>query len=228
MKLGFFEIENSIEFRQGFVSILEIGNKTLLRNVVFGLHKLYNGLQADMSIVIEQNNTVEALSKFELVTDIINIDLAPSQAKLNKYILNELENNQEEFRVIFDELFAIKSKIFNFLDDIPFDLCYNEPEMLDLIKDFNFKLDCKSEEGLLKGVLNYIKAVKLLKLAEIIIFVDLKKYFTEAELKQIYDLIFALDLKVLIIESTLSPQMLPNEWKLSIDDDLYESIPLEL
>ena len=228
MKLGFFEIENSIEFRQGFVSVLEIGNKTLLRNVVFGLYKLYNGLQADMSIVIEQNNTVEALSKFELVTDIINLDLSTSQTKLNKYLLNELENNQEEFRAVFDELFAIKSKIFNFLDDIPFDLCYNEPEVLDLIKDFNFKLDCKSEEGLLKGVLNYIKAVKLLKLAEIIIFVDLKKYFTEAELKQIYDLIFTLDLKVLIIESTLSPQMLPNEWKLSIDDDLYESIPLEL
>lgn len=228
MKLRFFGIENPVEFRQGIISVLEIGNKSLLRDVVFGLYKLYNGLQADMSIVVEQNNSIKTLNKFELVTDVINLDLSASQTKLNKYILAELEKNQEDYRLIFDEMTQIKSKIFNFLGDIQFNLCYNEPEILDLIKDFNFRLDCKSEEGFLVSLLNYIKAVKLLKIADLIIFVDLKKYFNDSDLKQIYDLIFILDLRVLLIESSISPQLLANEWKLSIDDDLYESIPLEL
>ncbi len=228
MKLRFFGIENPVEFRQNYVSVLEIGNKTLLRNVVFNLYKLYNDLQADMSIVLEDDHKIETLSKFELATDVLGLDLSASQVKLNKYILAELEKNQEEYKVIFDDMTEINSKFFSFLDDIPFDLCYNEIEVLDLIKDFNFKLDNNCKNGFLTNVLNYLQAVKLLKIADLIIFVDLKKYFSETDLKQIYDLILILDLRVLLIESYISPEMLPNEWKLSVDDDLYESIPLEL
>ena len=122
----------------------------------------------------------------------------------------------------------INSKFLSFLDDIPFDLCYNDVEILDLIKDFNLKLDNSCKNGFLTNILNFLKAVKLLKIADLIIFVDLKKYFSETDLKQIYDMIFILDLRVLLIESHLSPGILPHEWKLSIDDDLYETIPLEL
>jgi len=228
MRLRFFGIENPVEFRQDYVSVLEIGNKALLRSIILGLYKLYNELQADMSIVLEEEHKIETLSKFELATDVINLDLSASQTKLNKYVLAELEKNQEEYRVIFDEMTEINSRFFTFLSDIPFDLCYNSIEILDLIKDFNLKLESKCEAGFLTNVLNYLKAVKLLKIADLIIFVDLKKYFSETDIQQIYDMILILDLRVLLIESYISPELLPHEWKLSIDDDLYESIPLEL
>lgn len=228
MRLRFFGIENTVEFRQDYVSVLEIGNKALLRTVVFGLYKLYNDLQADMSIVLEDGSKIDTLNNFEFATDVISLDLSASQTKLNKYILAELEKNQEEYRVIFDEMTEINSRFFTFLSDIPFDLCYNSIEILDLIKDCNLKLDNKCEKGFLASVLNYLRAVKLLKIADLVIFVDLKKYFSEADLRQIYDMILILDLRVLLIESHISPDLLPHEWKLSIDDDLYESIPLEL
>lgn len=228
MKIKFFGIENEIIFRQGMVSVLEIENRPLLRNVIFGLYHLRNENQSNMAITMEINKNIEPLSNFELITDILNLDLSASQAKLTKYIYGELEKSQEEYKEIYNDLAQIKSKIFSFLSDISFDLCYNEPEILDLIKDFNFKLNCKTNESILPNVLNFLKAVKFLKLADIVIFVDLKKYFSESELLQIYNMSFILDLKILLIESSISSQLLPNEWKLSIDDDLYESIPLEL
>lgn len=228
MKLNIFGIESTIEFRQGFVSVLEIENKPLFKRVVFGLCEIYNGQETNLNISIENNGTIERLSNFELVTDVLNMDLSTSQTKLNKYILSALENEKETYNAIYNEMININSKLMVFLDDMPFNLCYKEIEMFDLIKNFNFKLNFKAMDNCLESVLNFLKVVQMLKISNFIIFVDLKKYFDDKELNQIYAMINILDIKVLLIESSISNQLQPNEWKLSIDKDLYESTPLKL
>ena len=228
MKLRVFGIENPIEFRQGMVSILEIENSALFRNVVFCLFKLNRGLNPNFSITVEDNNKIEVLSNFNLVTDVFNLDALVSSTKLNKYVLSELEHNLEQHRLIFDNFTQLKSNFLRILDDISFDLCYNEPELLDFVKDFSFKINFESEENYLNNLLNYLKSVKLLDASNLVIFVDLKKYFNENELLEIYRQAFVLDLRLLLIESSFSAKFLENEWKLCVDDDLYETIPLEL
>lgn len=228
MKLRFFGIENPIEFRQGIVSVLEIENKTLFRNVIFSLNKIYNGFQSNLSVTIENNHTIEPMNKFELMSDVLNLDLSASQSKINKFILQEMEKNLDEYRQIFDDFLQIKSNILKLLNEIPFDLSYTEPEVFELIKDFNFKIDCTNRDNYLTAFLNYLKAIKMLNVTDFVICIDLKKYFCDVEILQIYEQAFILDLQILLIESVRAPQMLQNEWKLSIDDDLFECIPLEL
>ncbi len=108
-------------------------------------------------------------------------------------------------------------------------MCYNyDITIIDLLKDFAPKLNNQKDFSYLKMLNNYIKAVKMLKITDLIVFVDIKKYLTKEELVQFYENAFMLDLSVLLIESNPSKIIDGYEWKLNIDNDLYETIPLEL
>ena len=228
MKIKFLEIENAIEFRQGMISVLEINNKSLFKNMIMKLYQITQGMDNDFAINIVDGDEINNLKNFELVTDIFSIDESDINNKLVKYLNNELENSEYK-KEIFEILEELKSKFLNYFDDIPFEMCYNyDISIIDLLKDFAPKLNNQKDFSYLKMLNNYIKAIKMLKITDLIVFVDIKKYLTKEELVQFYQNAFMLDLSVLLIESNSSEIIDGYEWKLNIDNDLYETIPLEL
>lgn len=225
MKIKFFEMENAVEFREGLISVLEIENKVLFKNAVLHLYKISQGEESDVAVSVLNGDDAELLKNFELVTDIFSINESAINNKIVKYLSAELENS--EYRVeIFEALEALKSKILHYFDDIPFELCYNDNvSIVDLLKDFSPKLDSQVNFNYLNALNNYLKAVKMLKINNLIVFVDVKKYLTDVELRQFYENVFMLDLAVLLIESTHAELIEGYEWKLQVDNDLYEITP---
>lgn len=228
MEIKFFEIENAVQFRQGFVSVLEIENKNLFKNIVLHLYQITQGESDNILINKIENGQIDNLKNFELITDIFNINESTINNKIVKYLNVELENSEYQ-KEIFDILEQLKSKFLSYFDDIPFDLCYNDNiTIIDLLKDFAPKINNQEHFNYLDMLNNYIKALKMLKINEFIILVDIKKYLTDEELKQFYGNVFMLDLSVLLIESNSSETMDGYEWKLNIDNDLYETVLFEL
>ena len=227
MLIRVFGIESPIEMRQGIVSVIEIENNKLFRDLVFNLFRLSEGLDSKISICIEENNNLELLNNFQLITDIFNLNYASLQTKLNKFVLAELQNSEYN-KLLFNNMVELKKIFSNFLLDLPLNLCYNDLELNDIVKDFNFKLDCGNDENFFQNLCNYLKALKILNVSDFIVFVDIKRFLSKSELEKLFDLIAMLDFRALLVESKISSEILSNEWKLSIDDDLYESIPIKL
>ena len=228
MEIKFFEIENLVQFRQGLISVLEIENNNLFKNLVLHLYQIAQGLDENIAINLIDGESIENLKKFELVTDIFSINESVINNKIIKYLNAELENSEYQKEIV-NILEQLKNKFLHYFDDIPFELCYNDNiTIIDLLKDFAPKISNQEHFNYLDALNNYIKAIKMLKINDLIIFVDIKKYLTSEELKQFYDNAFMLDLSILLIESSHSEIIDGYEWKLTIDNDLYETVSFEL
>ena len=226
MEIKFFEIENSVKFIQGHISVFEIENKNLFKNIILHLYQITQGESDNISINIIENDKVENFKNYELVTNIFSINESAINNKLIKYLNTELECSEYQ-KDILDILEQLKNTFLHYFDDIPFDLCYNDNvTIVDLLKDFAPKINNQVNFNYLDMLNNYIKAIKMLKINDIIIFVDLKKYLTSEELKNFYENVFMLDLSVLLIESCRSEIIEGYEWKINIDNDLYETVLL--
>ncbi len=222
MNIKFFEIETPIYFRQGVISVLEIHNKLLFKNLVMNLYKINQGLSTDTSINIIDKDEISSLKNFELITDVFNINESGINNKITKFLNSELENS-DLYKPVLESLENLKGNFLRFFDDFPFELCYNDNvTILDLLKDFSPKISFQSQVSYLGIINNYLKAIKLLNITNLIIFVDIKKYLSIDEIKEFYSNIFMIDIPVLIIESTSADLIKDYEWKLIIDDDLYE------
>ena len=102
MKIKFLEIENAIEFRQGMISVLEINNKSLFKNIVMKLYQITQDMENNFAINIVDGDKINRLKNFELVTDIFSIDESAINNKLVKYLNNELDNSEYKKRNIWN------------------------------------------------------------------------------------------------------------------------------
>lgn len=212
--------ENDIVISDEYVRVLEIEDKALFANIIQSVYSLCNKEESqEYILLLEEDRKLDFSKEAYLVIDILNIDFN------DRKILNKL---YEGISLTIDQDLEMKEKLerqftdmFNYLDttliELPFEFTYkNELKIEDLLKFYGIKL-YSTEKTFMEKVLYLIDLISLLDLCEVLIFCNIKSFFKEEQIEEIYKHIIHNKLKVLLIEGNIADKTLKYERKLRID-----------
>lgn len=214
--------ENDIATSDHYVRVLEISDKALFANIIQSLYSLCSGYSSKEYIVlVDGEKQVDFNKDVIFERDILGIDfnnrkiLTQLYAVIKGQVKLDLEI-KEKIEIYFQD-------VFNLLDmtliDLPFEVNYDpDIEIEDILKLFKIKIQFE-DQSFLERILCFIDLIALLDLGKLVIFCNLKSFFTDAEIEEIYKHIITNKLKVLLIEGIIAPRALKYEKKTSIDDE---------
>ena len=188
MKLRINGFENELNLGDGKVNIVQIENPKLFTHIIDVLNDKINGIDNNEIFLFDEKNEELNISKeMIIVFDMFNIDFNTKKiiGKIYDIISNNIKENSDE--LIEKINFNIRKKLINELNDLPFNFDVKETiDVLDLLKIYNVKIDFKMYSNILEKVELLIDIISNLKIATVLIIPNLKSYFSEKELLELY------------------------------------------
>ena len=188
MKLRINGFENELNLGDGKVNIVQIENPKLFTHIIDVLNDKINGIDNNEIFLFDEKNEELNISKeMIIVFDMFNIDFNTKKiiGKIYDIISNNIKENSDE--LIEKINFNIRKKLINELNDLPFNFDVKETiDVLDLLKIYNVKIDFKMYSNILEKVELLIDIISNLRIATVLIIPNLKSYFSEKELLELY------------------------------------------
>lgn len=214
--------ENDIAISDEYVRVLEIEDKALFINIVQSINSLcYNQDSSEYILLLESNKELDFSKNAYFVFDILNIDFNDrkilnklySNIKSNVYLDDDLRRDLEKYYV----------EVFNLIDstllELPFEFTFKaELVVEDLLKFYGIKIINESQ-SFMEKFLYLIDLVSMLDLCKVLIFCNIKSFFTDRQIEEIYKHVIHNQLKVLLLEGSSTDQILKHEKKNRIDMD---------
>ena len=222
LKINYFD--NNIKIENDYVQVIEIENKKTFYRLVSDLYKIKNDEKLDEVFFYDDNNQeINMYNKVDLYVNFFDIDLNSKKNlnALNKNIINSLTDNvKEEILNNFKKLSRSFTKI---LSDIDLPLSLNDNITVeDIIK--LLKISINKTDDLLNNLLLIIDLEKVLKINEILFFINLKQYLSQEELIEFYKYAIYNEIKIVLVDSQSYGIKLDYEKKLIIDVNLDEFV----
>lgn len=223
MKISNFN--SNITIGDEYIRVLEIEDKALFSNIIHSVFSLCNMEESIEYIILEDEGKDISFNKdVYFLIDILNVDLNDRKILNKLYSKIKLATNLDaEIRWGLEEHYREAFNLLNtILLDFPFDFEYKiELDIEDLIKLYGIRLYNKGQ-ALIEKILYLIDLISLLDLCKVLIFCNLKSFFTDAQLVEIYKHIINNKLNVLLIEGSSSEKLLDYERKIRIDKDFED------
>ena len=184
MKLCVSYIDNDIILDSNHITVIEIENKKYFYRLVKNLFDISNRQKND-DVVFYDENEKEILPSIEILNNYFEIDVNTKKnvGELYKLIVSNLDENMiQELTNNYKKIYKSLNKM---LGSIELPLFIQQEYENDLFLK-TFKVSISMKENLLDNLLLIIDVNKLLKLYNIIIFVNLKQYLSKYELKELY------------------------------------------
>ena len=221
MKISNFE--SDIVISDEYVRVLEIEDKELFANIVQSIHCLcYNEEGKEYIVLADEDKEISFQKDVCLIIDILNINFN------ERKILNNLHaqiNSSMEFEVKHEldrHMDICLNTINDLLIEFPFEFTYkSDIGAEDLLKIFNFKL-LTEKQSFMEKILYYIDLMSLLNPYKLIVFCNMKAFFSTSQMQEIYKYIIYNKLYVLLLEGTLSDSPLDLERKNRIDEEFED------
>lgn len=222
LKINYFD--NNIKIENDYIQVIEIENKKTFYRLVSDLYKIKNDEKLDEVFFYDDNNQeINMYNKVDLYVNFFDIDLNSKKNlnALNKNIINSLTDNvKEEILNNFKKLAKSFTKI---LSDIDLPLSLNDNITVeDIIK--LLKISINKTDDLLNNLLLIIDLEKVLKINEILFFINLKQYLSQEELIEFYKYAIYNEIKIVLVDSQSYGIKLEYENKLIIDENLDEFV----
>ena len=222
LKINYFD--NNIKIENDYIQVIEIENKKTFYRLVSDLYKIKNDEKLDEVFFYDDNNQeINMYNKVDLYVNFFDIDLNSKKNlnALNKNIINSLTDNvKEEILNNFKKLAKSFTKI---LSDIDLPLSLNDNITVeDIIK--LLKISINKTDDLLNNLLLIIDLEKVLKINEILFFINLKQYLSQEELIEFYKYAIYNEIKIVLVDSQSYGIKLDYEKKLIIDVNLDEFV----
>lgn len=225
LRLKGFQLE--VDINEGEATVLTISNKFLFRSIV---QILQTPNEDDNTIVIENNNQILNIFKETFVLcDYINIEFRSKMILTQLYrsiesTINLDSNIKDE---IDSEIKNLGRLIYDISNDFEFDISYNcELNIMNLLKFFDVQLDIDSYSKVIDKLYLFFDLYSRFNLKKLIIFINLKAYFTFGEIKELYKYLFYKKILFICIESEEYDRM-ESETNYLIDEDLVEFKPFK-
>lgn len=224
MKLKVNYFENIISLNDNNVQVIEIENKKTFYRFISDLYAMKNGDKLnEVYFYNELNEEININEKIEVYTDFFNLDFNSKKNlnSLNKCIINYLSpDTKEAILNNFKKLYKIISKhLFDF--DLPLGISDNV-NLEDVLK--LMKISINNKNDLLDNLLLLIDLEKLLKVNNILFFVNLKQLLSKCEIIEFYKYAIYNNIKIVLIDSQSYGIKLEYENKLIIDENLDEFV----
>ena len=219
MKMLLNNYENDILFDNSFVNTIEILNKKAFYRFLLDINNL---IQSDNILFYNDDELINLDSKVMVVYDFINFDF--NTKKIISSILNDINKNiDEKSRDKINDLYRkIKDIYIKILSDIDLNLTINDEFKIENIsKLINPKIESKN--NILENLLLLIDIESEFNIDKLIVFVNLKGYLNNDELKELYKYAIYKDVYILLVDNHNYPTN-DFEKKLQIDGDLIEFV----
>ena len=223
-----FSLENDITFAEEYINILQIQDKKLFTNVINSLNDNINNIEdtKERIIILEGDTEIKIEKEVLMIIDVFNIDF--NQKKIQNALYNKIEKiykqefeRMSEFQTIFQKLQLNVLDVFN---EFPFEFNYKESiGIQEYLKLLGLKIS-NNKGKITDTIFSLIDVVKYLSVTKILIFVNLKLYLIDDELKEIYKYAMYKKVNILLIETGEEKEPLENEKILYIDSDYDEII----
>ncbi len=206
MKLTNAKYSIDLEFTENQVNCLVVENQSAMLDII---NDLYQQIQGNDGVFVLQNNDKEIkISK--------NVDLILEPFTLNinnKKNLSQLYSSMAEYcnDIQYMMKSEINEKIINLIDETGVSLAHNirfnldyTPELLFKMMDVKFNEDY---ESLKEKIIQYIDIISSLNSILLIIFVNFKTYFSNDDIKEIYNNACCRKIHILCIENYNNRQL---------------------
>lgn len=225
MKIKFYNFDHDIFPSSEYITVLEIENRKLFGNIAQTFYSKIAGKESLEDISwIEDDEIIRFDKNAIYISDPLQINF--HDKKFQSFLYDKLNNiygidhdKQMQMENRYDSLVEFIKQLFNEVD-IELDYSYQ----LDLNKLFRL-VDVRISEpdtsSPLEKLTSFLEISANLNLYNLVVFCNLKSYFAEDDLAEIYKLILYLKIPVILIESTLQ-LILKSEKKLIIDQDFDE------
>ena len=223
MIMSIFGLDNKIVFEEGKINVLEIYNKKLFYNLITILNENDSGQEDNQIVLFEDGIRVSIEKNVFVLTDMFNVDF--NSKKITNKLYNLLAENIKNRQ--YNELENISLELRNYLieeiNELPFEFnMKSELELSDLLKAFDLKIDTMCYTSVVEKIEFFIAIISILKIATILVIPNLKTYLDDDELLEIYKYSIYNNVKLLVIESKSSDELLKYETKNIIDEEFDE------
>nr|WP_279230927.1 type II-A CRISPR-associated protein Csn2 [Natranaerovirga pectinivora] len=209
-----------IEFDENIIPVIVIENKPMYRNVVLDIYEQIAGNSGDL-VFSDNNQEIKFSKHVDIVNDYININLN------DKKILNKLYNllkskSLEEY----DSYCRISECITEYVQELLFDeeldlVQIDNIDPVDIFKGVSIEID-DSSKNITERLLEYITISEKFMDTKIFVFVNLREFFADDEVIQIYNKLLLNKTRFVIIQSKLMESIDCREISYIIDEDLCE------
>ena len=224
MKLVINFLDNDLYINSERVLSIEVENKSYFYRIVNCFNSLYIGDKIDeINFYDEKFNEINLNNKILIMYDFFNFDFNSKKniSKIYKLIEDNLdEKSLQSFNNLYSKLLKILKNELNYLDiNIKLDEEYKMENILKIVK-----LSIEKKDSLMDNLFLLIDLEKILKVNEILVFVNLKQYLSKDELKEFYKYIVYNNLCAVFVDSQTYGIADNMENKIIIDDNLNEFV----
>lgn len=206
------------------IHAIHFANRKIFASYVFNMQSKYMGNDCinDMMSLTDENMDDQ---NYVMIWDLFNINLNDKKIlnAIINHIQNELNIDVDTFRRMADNYKQCVDVVERILLDLPFEVeVKRQFVMADFAKMLTLKVVDTTSDSLMDKVLKLIDITAFTKNCELVVFVNLKMFFDEEELVEIYKYAVYNGINILILESSICERSLAYEQVLYIDNDFEE------
>lgn len=222
MKLVHPDINYHIVFNENIVNVIVVENPKIFRGFIEELVRQCAGEEGSF-LLSDCEEEIEISKNVELVIDCFNLDFN------QKKILNKVYNYLKHLSMgdkYYLKTSEIQMTIFRYLEELisssEHPLVYAaDLDIISIFKSADLKIET-NYDTLLEKLVDYINIVQEYCGMSCIIFVNLKTYLAEEELKQLYVYASYKKIHIMLLEGRLYNEILDLEKVFILDNDLCE------
>lgn len=221
MRIRINYLDNDIIITNDKVNVLEVENKKFFYRIVNNFYELSNGNDIEEISGYVDCDEVNLKDKIKIFTNYFNFELNSKKniSDLTKYIINFIEDDNK----IVTEYRKMLRTVNKELNKIDLPLYISADQTIDYIIK-SLKIFIKQTDDLLSNLLLIIDLERLLNINSLLIFIDLKQYLEDEELKELYKYSIYNGINIILIDSINHGVTKEYESKLIIDNNLDEFV----
>lgn len=221
MKITVSYLENNIEINNENINVLEIENKKIFFRLINDLNQICNGNVIEEIKTFIDDKEVSIINKANVISDYFNIDFSRYMLSINKLINENLKGNSDKsLLLLYKKLIQKYNSVISTVD-LPI-MVNNDVTIESLTKLLKLKINYKN--SIIENLFSIIELERSLKSSKFIVFVNLKQYLDDNELKELYKYSIYNNVNIILIDSQCYGCSHDFEKKLIVDNNLVEFV----
>lgn len=221
MKITVSYLENNIEINNENINVLEIENKKIFFRLINDLNQICNGNVIEEIKTFIDDKDVSIINKVNVISDYFNIDFSRYMLSINKLINENLKGNSDKsLLLLYKKLIQKYNSVISTVD-LPI-MVNNDVTIESLTKLLKLKINYKN--SIIENLFSIIELERSLKSSKFIVFVNLKQYLDDNELKELYKYSIYNNVNIILIDSQCYGCSHDFEKKLIVDNNLVEFV----
>lgn len=223
MKIKLDFLDNTIEFIDGYINVIEIENKKYFFRTVNDLIQLNEGILEEIKVFDDNFKEVNLTNKINIIIDYFNIDFNNKKIQNEIYKKTLIKTDEKISKQITNEYKKLSLLIKKLIKNIDLPIFIDDNLEINSILKM-IKLSFIVKDDILDKLLLLIDIENQLRIDNLLIFVNLKQYLSKDELKELYKYSIYKSVKILLIDSQSYGISNKYEKKLLIDENLDEYV----